>query len=197
MNARTSTSHPLRIDAVDVPGTGGQIGMTLFPGRRDRLSVDGPWERDVAADLAAVRAWKPAIVLSLVQESEYELLGVPAFASHMQSASAAGKFTWLHLSMPVLTQTLPPELQRRFLGSLLGGAIGDAMGAAFEFVSSAQIERAIGAPIVLDFHEAIPGSLLYPRAAGLPTDDTAMTIALLGGIPACRPNCCADRQCGR
>ena len=32
-----------------------------------------------------------------------------------------------------------PELESRFAGSLYGGAVGDAMGAAFEFVSSASI----------------------------------------------------------
>lgn len=40
---------------------------------------------------------------------------------------------------PHVRAAFPPELESRFAGSLYGGAVGDAMGAAFEFVSRASI----------------------------------------------------------
>jgi ADP-ribosylglycohydrolase len=78
--------------------------------------------------------------------------------------------------------SLPSRIQERFRGSLLGGAIGDAIGSAFEFVSSSAIEASNGGPIVRDYREALPGSLMHPRPAGRPTDDTAMTLALLESL---------------
>src|SRR5260370_15142115 len=71
------------------------------------------------------------------------------------------------------------RLLDRIRGSLLGAAIGDALGSAFEFVGSAAIERAIGSNVVRDYHTALPSSLLAPRRPGIPTDDTAMTLALI------------------
>ncbi len=61
---------------------------------------------------------------------------------------------------------------------MFGAAIGDAMGAAFEFVSSAAIEKHLGGSVVRGFEPAMRGSLLYPRAAGRPTDDTAMALSV-------------------
>jgi ADP-ribosylglycohydrolase len=75
-----------------------------------------------------------------------------------------------------------PVLRDRLRGALLGAAIGDALGSAFEFVSSAAIERAIGGPVVREFREALPISLLAPRPPGIPTDDTAMTLTLIAAL---------------
>jgi len=51
-------------------------------------------------------------------------------------------------------------------------------GAAFEFVSSAAIEKHLGGSVVRGFEPSMRGSLLYPRAAGRPTDDTAMALSV-------------------
>ena len=73
-------------------------------------------------------------------------------------------------------------LRERIRGSLLGAAIGDALGSAFEFVGSSDIERAIGANFATDYLPAIATSLLAPRRPGNPTDDTAMTLALVDAL---------------
>jgi ADP-ribosyl-[dinitrogen reductase] hydrolase len=91
--ARTSSSHPLRIDVASVPGGNGSIGMTLCPGRCDRLSVDEEWARDLEADLAVIAAWQPSLVLTLVEEHEFAMLGVPEFAFAMRGAG----LPWRHL----------------------------------------------------------------------------------------------------
>ncbi len=97
MKARTSVSHPLDIDEVGVPTTAGQIGMTLFPGRRDRLSVVAPWERDIDVDLARIRKWNPAIIVSLVEEHEFARLGMPHFADIMRAFARDHNVVWLWL----------------------------------------------------------------------------------------------------
>jgi ADP-ribosylglycohydrolase len=74
------------------------------------------------------------------------------------------------------------RLLDRIRGSLLGAAIGDALGSAFEFVGSAAIERAIGSNVARDYRTALPSSLLAPRRPGIPTDDTAMTLAMVDAL---------------
>ena len=54
--AKTSASHPLRIDAVTAPG-GGLIGMTFCPGKKQVSAVSGTWDRDLGADLDLIREW--------------------------------------------------------------------------------------------------------------------------------------------
>ena len=43
---QTSSTSPLHIDAVPVPGTTGLIGMTFCPGKKD-LDLGGFWDRDL------------------------------------------------------------------------------------------------------------------------------------------------------
>lgn len=77
-------THPLRIDVLTVPNGSGQIGMTLFPGRKDRISRDGEWARDLDRDLDAVASWKPDRIVTLVEFHEFEQLGVPNFAERVR-----------------------------------------------------------------------------------------------------------------
>ena len=63
---KTSETHPLRIDAVPVGHLGGQIGMTLCPGKRDALALSGEWERDLDADFAEIAEWGASVVVSLM-----------------------------------------------------------------------------------------------------------------------------------
>ncbi|MDP2816487.1 MAG: hypothetical protein Q8O19_07390 [Rectinemataceae bacterium] len=75
---RTSLSHPLRIDSVTVPGTGGLIGMTFCPGKKQSNAQSGSWSRDPALDLEVIRTWKTELVLGLMETHEYDELGVTA-----------------------------------------------------------------------------------------------------------------------
>jgi ADP-ribosylglycohydrolase len=61
---------------------------------------------------------------------------------------------------------------------MFGAAIGDALGSAFEMLGNDRIERHLGSAFAWDFERAIPGSLLAGRAAGEPTDDTAMALSV-------------------
>jgi ADP-ribosyl-[dinitrogen reductase] hydrolase len=94
--ARTSKSHPLAIQTVTPLGTNGAIGMTLCPGRKGSSLEGGSWNRDLAMDLEAVRAWKPDAVIALLEQHEYAMLGIP----HFRKAVAAAKLPWSFASMP-------------------------------------------------------------------------------------------------
>ena len=84
----------------------------------------------------------------------------------------------------------PNRLPRRaeaIAGCLYGAAIGDALGSSFEFASSRDIERYLCEPIVRTYVSAAPGSLLYPREPGNPTDDTAMALSVALAIAGDEP----------
>ncbi|MCE5256607.1 MAG: cyclin-dependent kinase inhibitor 3 family protein [Spirochaetaceae bacterium] len=76
-----SRPAPLRIDEVVIPKTGGRIGMTSCPGRKlARLTFlySSEGNRNLETDLAAIRDWGAEILISLIEEHEYSLVGVTA-----------------------------------------------------------------------------------------------------------------------
>jgi ADP-ribosylglycohydrolase len=68
-----------------------------------------------------------------------------------------------------------PALRARTLGCLLGGAVGDALGAPVEFMSLAEIRTTIGSEGVRDFMPA------YGRLGAI-TDDTQMALFTAEGL---------------
>jgi ADP-ribosylglycohydrolase len=62
-----------------------------------------------------------------------------------------------------------------YMGCILGGAIGDALGAPIEFMSISEILRAYGPNGVTDYVE-------YPDGTGEITDDTQMTLFTAEGL---------------
>jgi ADP-ribosylglycohydrolase len=70
---------------------------------------------------------------------------------------------------PTTTAAIEPERALRFRGVLLGGAVGDALGAAVEFMPRSEILSWFGAEGIRDF-VAVDGRL------GAITDDTQLTL---------------------
>ena len=70
-----------------------------------------------------------------------------------------------------------PLHQTHCVGSLLGTAVGDILGANFEFLSRAEILKEYS--LVRDFQDS------PARPLGMFTDDTEMTIALASSLVAC------------
>jgi ADP-ribosylglycohydrolase len=70
---------------------------------------------------------------------------------------------------------------------LLGGAIGDALGSAYEMLGSSAIEKHLGSSIAQDFEPALEGSLLWEREPGQPTDDTAMALSVALALASGQP----------
>jgi ADP-ribosyl-[dinitrogen reductase] hydrolase len=74
--ARTSLSDPLRINEISLAG-GARLGLTLCPGKRQPQAQTGPWDRDLDADLSAIRDWGASAVCTLMEEHELHHLEVP------------------------------------------------------------------------------------------------------------------------
>jgi ADP-ribosyl-[dinitrogen reductase] hydrolase len=83
-----SPQAPLHIDALDAFG-GATIGMCHCPGRR----FPGDPPRALSRDLEAIEAWGAGTLLSLVETSEFALLGVPDFAATVRRSG----LVWLHV----------------------------------------------------------------------------------------------------
>lgn len=73
------------------------------------------------------------------------------------------------------------DYRDKVVGSLLGGAIGDALGAPVEFWSHDQIVNSVGHEGVRTYLETSFGNV---RGTGLITDDTQMTLFTMEGIIA-------------
>jgi len=93
---RTSASDPLRIDGVTLTGGAGCIGMTLCPGKSQARAISGAWERDLAADLAAITDWGAVALISLLEEPEFVALGV----TDLPEAARAAGLAWHPLPIP-------------------------------------------------------------------------------------------------
>jgi len=100
---RTSLTHPLRIDEVAAGANGGLIGVTFCPGKRGASHGSYEWQRDLSIDLDVVSAWRADAMATLIEDREFEMLGVPHFAE----AIAARHLEWHHL--PIVDVRPPDE----------------------------------------------------------------------------------------
>ena len=260
--SKTSQTHPLRIDAVAVPGTAGMIGMTFCPGKVQKNAMSGSWTRDLNTDMQAIQSWGATALISLMERHEFDELSVAAMAKHIPDGMQHfilpmpdggvpdcewedrwkeigphiralliwGKRVVIHckgglgrtgllaarllveFGMPPedamravrkarigtiensqqeeyvrrltpvenlpLTQPhhpVEPERLRRFRGCLLGGAVGDALGAPVEFMKLAEIRQKFGQEGIRNLAPA------YGRVGAI-TDDTQMTLFTAEGM---------------
>lgn len=93
---------PLTIDHVSTPA-GGKIGMVHCPGRNHVDSKGHVWTRNLAVDLEMIKSWPATMLVSLVQETEFETLGVAGLGD---TALALG-LLWYHL--PIKDMHPPDE----------------------------------------------------------------------------------------
>ena len=90
-----STNSLLRIDALPLP-EGGAIGMTICPGKKRPASISGDWDRDLGRDLQVVRDWGAEIVVTLLEDFEFEEVRVEALGERVQALG----MRWVHLPIP-------------------------------------------------------------------------------------------------
>lgn len=99
---RTSVSHPLRIDELAAGHAGGLIGITFCPGKCGAAMRGWRWERDLAADLDVIEAWRPAAVVTLIEQHEFEMLGVVRLGEQVRARG----IRWHHLP---IVDVQPPD----------------------------------------------------------------------------------------
>ena len=264
MKARTSTTHPLRIEELRIEGIPGVIGLTFCPGKVQRGALSGDWNRDLEIDVRDIRRWGASALLNLLTLAEMLALKVGPLPQVVAAAGIAyhhlpiadGGFpdaiseaAWTYVGADLrrrleggerilihckgglgrtgimaarllvefgcdpdaamsLVRTARPgaienklqeeyvcrqrchpvqaeqrrrkaaegEMAReRFFGCLLGGAVGDALGAPVEFLSMAEIRRQFGKEGLRDYAPA------YGRLGAI-TDDTQMTLFTAEGL---------------
>lgn len=117
---RTSQSDPLRIAEVSVGPRGGLIGITFCPGKCGDSAFGARWNRDLAADLDAIRSWGAQAVVSLVEDHELELLQVRQLGAGVRERG----MQWHHL--PIVDVRPPgPAFEQEWarVGPGLGGLL--------------------------------------------------------------------------
>ncbi len=92
--ARTSLTHPLRIDTIKVGK--GQLGLSICPGKIQPNAQTGSWSRDLDIDLDAIKYWGAGTVITLLEEDEIQALKVPELETSIQ----ARDMNWVHLPLP-------------------------------------------------------------------------------------------------
>jgi len=116
MTSRTSESSPLQIAEVILEVDSGTLGLTICPGKKDR---GRNWNRDLGKDLQAILDWGATTVVSLIEDHEFQMLGVESLGQEVQRLG----MHWLHL--PIVDVNVPdgrfenawaiegPQLHRR------------------------------------------------------------------------------------
>ena len=91
---KTSLDHPLRLDAVVVPGASGRLLLTICPGKKTSVSelTVGGWDRDLGMDVEAISRSGALAVLTLLETEEMASLAVPHLSEVVQEAG----LEWLH-----------------------------------------------------------------------------------------------------
>ena len=104
MTVRTSLSHPLRIVELHVEGVTGLIGITFCPGKRGESDGGFRWERDLEKDLIVIADWRADAVVTLIEDHEFELLGVPQLGEQIRARG----IDWHHLP---IKDVAPPDVR--------------------------------------------------------------------------------------
>ena len=98
MTSKNSENSPLHIAEVRLEQCGGSLGLTLCPGKKD---VSRSWNRDLGADLRAIRAWGATTVVTLIEDHEFRLLRIESLADDVRALG----MNWVHL--PIVDVSIP------------------------------------------------------------------------------------------
>lgn len=103
MKVRTSQSHPLQIAEVQLGSGMGKVGLTFCPGKKQQGALTGHWDRDLKLDLEAIAAWNAAVIVTLIEEHEFAMLGV----QDLGRAVRDHHMLWCHL--PIRDVSVPAQ----------------------------------------------------------------------------------------
>jgi hypothetical protein len=94
--ARTSATDPLQIAELTIGSGPARLGITFCPGKQGDSVFGSPWQRNLKADLDAIKAWGADVVVTLVEDHELTMLQVPNLGEEVQQRGMA----WCHLALP-------------------------------------------------------------------------------------------------
>jgi protein-tyrosine phosphatase len=103
--AKTSHSHPLRIDKLPIKGVSGVIGLTFCPGKKQRVALTGQWDRDLFVDLQAIKSSGAKALVTLMETEELAKVQVPV--SELRDKTGALGIEWHHL--PIRDVDVPDD----------------------------------------------------------------------------------------
>lgn len=75
--------------------------MTICPGKRGHSQYGSNWDRDLIADLDAIRKWDASVLLTLMEFDELTRLGVTG----LDTAAIKAGLHWLHI--PITDGAVP------------------------------------------------------------------------------------------
>ena len=101
MRVRTSQTDPLEI--ASLPVGEGAIGVTFCPGKKGPSSYGTRWDRDLGMDLETIKSWRAAVMVTLIEDHEFRLLGV----EDMSKAVPAAGLEWFW--WPIRDVDVPDE----------------------------------------------------------------------------------------
>jgi ADP-ribosylglycohydrolase/protein-tyrosine phosphatase len=93
MITKTSQTSPILIAEIGIGSGAALLGLTLCPGKKDPARG---WSRDLAQDLAAIRAWGASTVVTLIEDHEFPLLDVRSLGRDVRRL----RMDWMHLPIP-------------------------------------------------------------------------------------------------
>ena len=89
-----------------MPVGNGHLGLTLCPGKKGDSIFGAGWDRDLDIDLDVIKAWGAQAVVTLVEDSELELLSVTGLGD----AARARSMDWHHFPIPDLGAPTPKAM---------------------------------------------------------------------------------------
>jgi protein-tyrosine phosphatase/endonuclease/exonuclease/phosphatase family metal-dependent hydrolase len=101
LNWKTSQSDPLRVAEITLSGNV-KIGISFCPGKTQLEAYSGAWKRDLAIDLEVIHSLNYDVVLSLIEDFEFQQLRVEGLQSEAMRDSG---MDWLW--SPIVDQSTP------------------------------------------------------------------------------------------
>jgi ADP-ribosyl-[dinitrogen reductase] hydrolase len=104
---RSSDTHPLDVAWVALETAPGRLGLTMAPGRRSAgAPAEGPWQRDLHADLRRLRhAHRCDVLVTLLTPDELDRMGLAGLPSDVDVHGMG------HRHLPIVDGSVPAPSQ--------------------------------------------------------------------------------------
>lgn len=93
---RTSATHPIEVHFLP-PNTGLNVGLTFAPGKKGPSQYGAPWDRDLDADLEALRTrWEVTTLVTLMEDHEFTTVKIATLLDSVKQHGIAS----IHFPIP-------------------------------------------------------------------------------------------------